>query len=246
MGSCFWVSCCRSGKDVFSLLVAVDGQGRMPLTLFACGCAVYATSAAIKQLGGAWSVYGIGFISVFPQHLLDVGAWSAFELSAQGEFAALVSVGSAQPHHNVWDKETSSSLSFRLVEIMCLPQCLLAGERWRECSRSCLLIRSSSGLMSELRNKWTSVQTSIQAITTPRVCCVHCQPNPEKEDLGFASGELQPVIEKNLKKKLLWPSERSFRFFHDKICVYAQTHPYTHIYCWFSWLYAWSWQQYCK
>ena len=154
MGSCFWVSCCRSGKDVFSLLVAVDGQGRMPLTLFACGCAVYATSAAIKQLGGAlalpapeiWVSVGIGFISVFPQHLLDVGAWSAFELSAQGEFAALVSVGSAQPHHNVWDKETSSSPSFRLVEIMCLPQCLLAGERWRECSRSCLLIRSSSGL----------------------------------------------------------------------------------------------------
>lgn len=124
----------------------------------------------------------------------------------------------------------SSCPPFRLVEIMCLPQCLLAGERWRECSRSCLLIRSSLGLVSELWNKWTSVQTSIQAITTPRVCCVHCQPNPEKEDLGFASGELQPVIEKNLKKKLLWPSERFGQVFSwQNMCVYTDTPIYTYI-----------------
>ena len=121
----------------------------------------------------------------------------------------------------------SSSPSFRLVEVMCLPQRHLAGERWRECSRSCLSIVSSSGLVSEPWNKCTSVQTSIWTIATPRVCCVHCQPNPEKEDLGFASGELRPVIEKNLKKKVLWPSKHSFRFFHDKICIYTHTH--THI-----------------
>ena len=66
---CFLSSgCCRrAGKD------ASDS---------ACGCAVYATSAAIKQVGGALAPpapeirisVGIGFISVFPQHLLDVGA----------------------------------------------------------------------------------------------------------------------------------------------------------------------------
>ena len=85
----------------------------------------------------------------------------------------------------------SSSPSFRLVEVMCLPQRHLAGERWRECSRSCLSIVSSSGLVSEPWNKCTSVQTSIWTIATPRVCCVHCQPNPEKEDLkaGIERGE---------------------------------------------------------
>ena len=123
----------------------------------------------------------------------------------------------------------SSSPPFRLVEVMRLPQRHLAGERWRECSRSCLWIVSSSGLVSEPWNKCTSVQTSIWAIATPRVCRVHCQPNPEKEELGFASGELQPVIEKNLKKKILWPSKYSFRFFHDKyVCIHTHTHTHTH------------------
>lgn len=49
----------------------------------------------------------------------------------------------------------------------------------------------------------------------PGCAVVHCQPNPGKEDLGFASGELQPVIEKNLEKEGV-PSKT---FIQDFPCI---------------------------
>lgn len=54
--------------------------------------------------------------------------------------------------------------------------------------------------------------------------------NPGKEDLGFASGELQPVM-KESEKKVLRPSKRSFRIFMTKyVCIHTNKHTYTHIY----------------
>lgn len=76
MGQLFWVSCCREG-EMFSLLVAVDPQGRMFLTLFSlrescvpkCSLAKWSGDVCFRSTGSekSWAAYRICFTSVIPQ-----------------------------------------------------------------------------------------------------------------------------------------------------------------------------------